>query len=556
MYAKYNRFLFPFHRRIFMKGFILALVLVIIVTSTGWAVLINRNISGDLPNSVYASFPYPQMSPDGKYMVFLSSRSGPTHEIDLYSVPIFGGARYTLSHITAAGGKIASFQITPNSQRVVYLADQETAGKRELYSAPIDGSSDPVKLSGEITYGGEVIEFRVSPNSQRAVYKADQDRLDCYEIYSIKVVPAEGETPVKINKTLDSSFKNVSSFQITPNSAGVVYIADQETDNVNELFANFITGGTSWKLSDTLVENGDVLDFQITPDSLRVVFTADAIADNRIELYSVQSTGGNPPVHLNHTLHTGDRVEDFIIAPEPGPDGKIRVVYTAYDAANDYAEIYSVVVLDGTGWVRLNNAFPPGVENTWLFTFDISPNGDWVVYESEQALLGVNELYSVSIDRSTLPKRLNLPLTQDNFAYSVVLPNSVGVVYAADENNDGIDGLFSVTMDGTTRFTLSADYYTGAECGFVVAPNSFSVAYLANPDPDHYYGCNELYVVSTWGGAPALINVPRDDGEIVYVWYTPDSKKVVYLSAQEWQGYYHLYLSFDGTLTYLPTIRR
>ncbi len=555
MFAKYNRFLFPFHRRIFVKGFFLALVLVIMVTSTALGDLINQKISGYLPYGVYASYPYPQMSPDGKYMVFAATRSG-FAEKDLYSVPVFGGARYTLSRITAAGGKIDSFQITANSQRVVYLADQETAGKRELYSAPIDGSSDPVKISGEIIYGGEVIEFQVSPNSQRAVYKADQDRLDCFELYSIHVIPTEGETPVKINEPLDYSLLDVYDFQITPNSAGVIYIADQETDEVNELYANLITGGTPQKLSDNMGANGDVFDFKITPDSGRVVYTADVNVHNRFELYSVQSTGGNPPGHLSQTLFAGDSVESFSIAPAPGPDGKLRVVYSTYEAANGYPELYSVVVLDGSGRMRLNNDFPDGVENTRLSSFQISPNGDWVVYQAEQAIVGIDELYSVAIDRSTIPKRLNLSLPDDDLVYFQIVPNSVGVVYAADENNDGIYGLFSVTMDGNTRFTINADYYAGSRCGFVIAPDSLSLFYLAHPDPDGYYGCSELYYVSIFGGASLLINVPREDGDIVYAWYTPDSKKVVYLSSQEWSGYYNLYITFDGTRAYVPSVIR
>ncbi len=556
MFTKSNRFLFPFKRRIFVKGFFLALVLVITVTSTAGAVLINRKISGDLPYGVSVSYPYPHMSPDGKYMVFKAMRSGYDNENDLYSVPIFGGARYPLRRITATGGKIYSFQITANSQRVVYLADQETAGKRELYSAPIDGSSDPVKISGEIIYGGEVIEFQVSPNSQRVVYKADQDRVDCLELYSIHVIPAEGETPVKINEAMNSSLNNVYDFQITPNSVGVIYIADQETDNLDELFANLITGGIPQKLSDTMQEKGDVFDFKITPDSGRVVYMADAIAEGRYELYSVQSTGGNLPVHLNQTLYTGDHVEFFSIAPAPGPDGKIRVVYNAYDASLGYSELYSVVVLDGSGWKRLNDPFPSGAENILLFSFEISPDGDWVVYEAEQATLGINELYRVAIDRSSVPKRLNLPLPDDDLAYFQILPNSAGVVYAADENNDDIYGLFSVTMDGNTRYTINADYYAFSRGGFIIAPNSLSLVYLAHPDPDMYYGCSELYYVSIFGGASTRVNVPREDGDIVNLWYTPDSKKVVYLSSQVWSGYYDLYITFDGTRTYLPSVRR
>ncbi len=47
-----------------------------------------------------------------------------------------------------------------------------------------------------------------------------------------------------------------------------------------------------------------------------------------------------------------------------------------------------------------------------------------------------------------------------------------------------------------------------------------------------------------------------EDGEIKGVWYTPDSKKIVYLAAQEWPGEYNLYITFDGMRTYIPSVRR
>jgi hypothetical protein len=58
-----------------------------------------------------------------------------------------------------------------------------------------------------------------------------------YELYS---VPLDGgAAPVKLNGALVSGSNIYSDFQISPDSSRVVYLADQETDDVDELFVTY-----------------------------------------------------------------------------------------------------------------------------------------------------------------------------------------------------------------------------------------------------------------------------------------------------------------------------
>lgn len=50
-------------------------------------------------------------------------------------------------------GTLLTFEITPDLRRVVYFADQEADNDRALYSAPIDGSTAPVRLSPPLAAG-------------------------------------------------------------------------------------------------------------------------------------------------------------------------------------------------------------------------------------------------------------------------------------------------------------------------------------------------------------------------------------------------------------------
>ncbi len=93
-------------------------------------------------------------------------------------------------------------------------------------------------------------------------------------------------------------------FAISPDSARVVYLADQETDALNELWSVPLSGGTGTKLNRTLVAGGDVQDFLISPDSDSVVYGADQDADTVDELLAVSITGGTV-LDLNDPLVPG-----------------------------------------------------------------------------------------------------------------------------------------------------------------------------------------------------------------------------------------------------------
>ncbi len=70
------------------------------------------------------------------------------------------------------GGRVSfGFQMSPDGRRVVYAADQETAGSPELFSVPPDGG-EPVKLNGPLPAGGGVSIFTISPDSRWVVHVA------------------------------------------------------------------------------------------------------------------------------------------------------------------------------------------------------------------------------------------------------------------------------------------------------------------------------------------------------------------------------------------------
>ena len=82
---------------------------------------------------------------------------------------------------------------------------------------------------------------------------------------------------------------------VETSSAGdyVVYVADQESDEVFELYSVPTRGGAVKKLNGSLVAGGDVGNFAISPDGKYVVYGADQEVDGRTDYYSVPIGGGN-----------------------------------------------------------------------------------------------------------------------------------------------------------------------------------------------------------------------------------------------------------------------
>jgi len=278
---------------------------------------------------------------------------------------------------------VSSFQISLNGDRVVYRADQDTDEVIELYSVPI-GGGEAVKLNDTLTGGGAVISFLISPNGDRVVYRADQREDNVFELYSVLI--EEGGEAVELSGTLTGGEDVSEGFQISPNGDRVVYRADQDTNNVIELYSVPIEGGAVVRLNGTLTPFGSVDSFRISPDGTRFVYRADQDTIDVFELYSVPIEGGVNPVKLNSLLTENGDVSSFQISPN---DGR-RVVYRADQETDNQFELYSVPIEGGSA-VKLNDMFTEGGDVT--NRFQISPNAG-VVYRGDRETNNQFELYS------------------------------------------------------------------------------------------------------------------------------------------------------------------
>jgi len=248
--------------------------------------------------------------------------------------------RTTMSGGLVADGDVADFQISPDGQYVVFRADKDTDGKNELYSVRLSTGSI-VPISGAVVSGGNVAPgFQISPDSARVVFTGDLVTDTVTELFSAPIATANSR--VTLSGAVVSGRDVFSGFQISPDSARVVFLGDLATDGVTELFsAPIATANSRVTLSGAVVSGGSVLiGYQISPDSARVVFFGNLVTNTVRELFSAPIAAANSRVTLSGAVVTGGNVSSvFQISPDSA-----RVVFMGDLVTNEESELYRVQI--------------------------------------------------------------------------------------------------------------------------------------------------------------------------------------------------------------------
>ncbi len=475
---------------------------------------------------------------------------------------LLGGAAFALllpTRITAqvsrlsgpltSGGDVAEFQVAPNGSRVLYRADQDVDGVVELFSVSIDGGV-PLELNGLLAAGGNVgPNFRISPGGSRVLYWADQDEDEVFELFS---VPLDGsQAPVQVNGPLvlggdvqfTPTFLPAEAFApMTPDGSRVLYVADQEQDELFELYSAPIDGSEpAVKLSAVLVPGGDVVlstpPFgpnpiwpQVSPDGSSAVYRADQEADDVIELYSVPLDGSRAPLKLNQPLGPAGDVFSALVSP----DGA-WVLYVASLDAFGPGELFRVPLpgrrletrrLQGPGRVRLNVHLDPFES---VSRVSISPDGSRVLYQANPSGGDSDELFSVPVNGGSPSVKLSKPGDGAVFT-SVTSSVDARVVYQAG-NFEAFDWkLFSAPIDGSSeRIQISTMSTLGYVRGdFDLAPQTNRVVYVFELTGSS--AGSELHSVPIDGSAsPVKLNPPGTSAVSFRI--SPGGRHVLYLQS-------------------------
>jgi Tol biopolymer transport system component len=456
-----------------------------------------------------------QFSPDGSRVLYWA-RQATNDVFEIFSVPSGGGTAVRLNGPLVAGGDVlvgagavstSGLQFSADGSRVLYRADQTTDGVDEIFSVPSTGGT-AVKLNGPLVAGGDVTFSRFSPDGSRVLYRADQTSDEVFEIFS---VPTSGGTAVKLNGPLLAG-GDVISQQFSPDGSRVLYRADQTSDEVFEIFSVPSAGGTAVRLNGPLVADGNVsgLGLQFSPDGSRVLYLADQTTNNMFELFSVPSTGGTA-VKLNGPVATGVSDEGLQFSP----DGS-RVIYLADQTTVNVSEVFSVPSAGGTP-VKLNGPLVAGGDASGL-SLQFSPDGSRVLYLADQNTDEVDEVFIVPSTGGTAIK-LNGPLVAGGDVSSSGLqfsPDGSRVLYLADQTTDNVAEIF-VRVVRLRWDTAGGSWDAAANWDQAVTPDEVMQVFIDTPAVVTVTGdgvpriVNELQV---GGGSGASVLELRSDAVI------------------------------------------
>ncbi|TWU28154.1 hypothetical protein [Bythopirellula polymerisocia] len=472
-----------------------------------------------------------QFSPDSSRVLYLADQT--TDNVnEIFSVSSTGGLAIKLNGLLPPGGNVFSegLQFSPNSSRVLYLADQLTNNVNELFSVP-SGGGIIIRLNGSLVANGDVFStgLQFSPDSSRVLYRADQVTDTVNEIF---IVPSAGGFTTKLNGQLVlNGDVSSSGLQFSPDSSRVLYLADQTTSNVNEVFSVPSTGGFATKLNGPLAPNGDVsaAGVQFSPDSSRVLYLADQVTNGVAEIFSVPS-GGGIATKLNGPLTPNGDVSSAGL--QFSPDSS-RVLYLADQITNDVDEIFSVP--SGGGFaIKLNGMLAPG-GNVDPNGLQFSPDSTRVLYLADQTTNDVFEIFSVPSLGGTATK-LNGALVSGGNVDSAGLqfsPDSTRVLYLADQTTNDVNELYIVPSAGGMATKLSGTLVAGGNVvseGLEFSPDSSRVIYMADQSTDNV---NEIFIVPSAGGTAVKLNGPLGaGGNVLSHQLSPDGSLVLYLADQ------------------------
>jgi hypothetical protein len=200
-----------------------------------------------------------EITPNSQRVVFNRFTNG---VYTLYSVPIAGGNAIPLSSSNLPTPSIGAFKISPDSNWVVYEGRLLAANTVELFRSPV---ANPAQMRLNVVLGSTINgdditnwQFEMTPDSQRVVYMAETDSFTS-PLYNVSI---NGGASTKLNG--DPGNLGPNWFQVAPDGSKVVYIDDEDVADRFEIYSVPTNGGGA-TLNSAMGSNEDVLDFKISP---------------------------------------------------------------------------------------------------------------------------------------------------------------------------------------------------------------------------------------------------------------------------------------------------
>ena len=389
------------------------------------------------------------ISPDGKWLAYRAYQEATTTN-ELFVVSMDNGSVKKINGPLQTDGVVLEYAWSPDSSQIAYTADADIDRINEVYVASPDGSGLR-KVSGDVGNPPRYERRRIawSPDG-RYLACLLLDRTTSDQVFiEVHDTLAGVANSVWVNPPLVANGEILSIFYWAPDSSRIAYLADQEVDEVFELFTVRPDASENRKVSGALAAGGRVGDFYWSPVGSQVAYRANQDS-SQAELYTVQGDGSA------NTKVNGPLIPTGVVGQwRWSPDGS-RLAYLATQESTD-VELYTVRP-DGGDNVKVSGALAP---NSFVQEFDTirqpwSPDGSWLAYRAYQDIDNVTQLYTVRPDGSENLRVNGALVTGGNVVNFRWSPDNSMIAYRADQDILGSYQLYSVRPDASENYWVSS----------------------------------------------------------------------------------------------------
>lgn len=455
--------------------------------------------------------PVARITPDGTRVIVVDDHENPGQD-QVWSYSTGSSAPVKLSN-NMTSDPITTIELSATGSRVVYLQGST------LWSAPVATAGAALNISDTII---DVTSFKVHPSASVVLHNG---RSAVGEPVNVWQSLMTGVTHVNLSG-MTSGARSAVEYAYAPDASYVVYRADADTVGQNELYRYTISPPARLKLSTTLQANGNVTDFEISPSvaNANIVYRADYTVDNRFELLSVPASGG-PSILVSGSPVTGRDAS----RPKFSLNGNRIFFRSNRDDANK-TELFRVQV-DGTGLTKIGDiTAASGSVNP---NYELSPDGNRIVFLADRTTTGVKELYSVVVNTGVVSK-LSFGSSGSTTKFAIS-PDGANVVFLINSLSVGANSLSSVPIAGGVlswpRLSPEMTGATSSIIDFSISPDSQRVVFRGDAEIE---GQIELWSTPITGVRPVRLSGSMvAGGNVSYFVNSPIGDQVVFRADRE-----------------------
>lgn len=321
-------------------------------------------------------------------------------------------------------------EISPDGQKVAFIADLDVDAKYEFYFATLDGALFQKR-------GPQISNVDGDVQITSLMYFFDWDKSIATVLIDDAIDGVYGNYAISL-KRLDNSFRKIQTptilsgdffnYAVSSDQSKILMRGNPEADAEMHLYMADADGGNLKQVTDAYpTGGGKFVSAAISSAGSYVLYLADQVTAGVSELF-VRDMNLDQVTRLSGSFsHARGTVQGFKYI-----ESTQTVVYLANTETEKDFYFYSVKI-DGTGRVKLS---PNTAHLTNIPSWDISPDGNYIVIRADLNKDEKYEIFKINTDGSGSPVVLNQAIadTIDMSGFKIS-PDSQWICYWGDRVN-------------------------------------------------------------------------------------------------------------------------